>query len=144
MIQKCIRIFAHVNIKDCKIIKCEPVTLPQPQLQQLHIDTIDVIKKGLNTLSHMFEHLKLKTKNDVWFLYVSNGNLQNIRENVGLILLQKLPRGTECFYSINKQSFKILQTMTKPQRLTNLRIFTKSLEEVCTTDKVIKSSISQV
>lgn len=67
--------------------------------------TEDVIKNGLITFHNMFKKLKLKSKFPIWFVYISNGDIQNIYKNVCVFLLNTQPNKKECFYTISKNPF---------------------------------------
>lgn len=97
----------------------------------------DVIKRGLIKFNSMVESLKLKNKNDVWLFYISNGNINTIYENVFVILLNKEPMFKKSHYVISKNIIDINTNLSKRQKLENLKIFNKNIEELLKSDKII-------
>jgi hypothetical protein len=99
----------------------------------------DVIKNGINVFNEMFEKLKLKGKNDVWFIYINNGNIKDIYKNIFVILLNNDPKEKRCRYVINKNSIDLPKVLDKYKKLEILKTFGKSLDQLMTNDKnVIK------
>jgi hypothetical protein len=77
----------------------------------------------------MFKKLKLKCKNPVWFLYISNGDIQNIYKNNCVLLLNTQPNKKECFYIVNKNIFTLngLIKDEKIKQFRNLNNYLKNL-----------------
>lgn len=91
--------------------------------------TEDVIKNGLLTFHNMFKRLKLKCKNQIWFLYLSNGDIQNIHINNCVLLLNTQPNKKECFYIINKNPF-ILKGLLKDDKIIQFKNLNKHLQQL--------------
>ena len=133
LIHKCINVFVNSKLNNYNLVHCQEI-----QQESTNFTDKDIIKKGIMTLDEMVIKLKLKTTNNVWLVYISNGDIENIAKGVGLVLVCKDPQVRECMYSINKKTFMIYTNMTKQQKLDNLKVFTKSFEEACFTSKIIK------
>lgn len=126
------------NLVKFQEIKPEQSLCENMNRMSLDNDDSDAIKRGLDALSNATKQLKLKTKNSVWLVYITNGDIHNVRKDIGLVLINKCPMQRECSYSINKHPFTILTTMEKNQRLEQLKVFTKTFEQACVTTKTIK------
>jgi hypothetical protein len=98
----------------------------------------DVIKNGLYTFNKMYNELKLKTTEQVWFIYLSNGNIKQEYKNVCAILLNKVPSVKSCFYSINKTPLKINNDMDRVEKMHQIKNFNACLAELFNTERVIK------
>jgi len=98
----------------------------------------DIIERGLMTFIKMYEKLKLKSKNESWFFYISNGYIKNIQHNVSLILLNKQPSKHECFYNICKSPIDVQVNMEKNDKLQGFKTFTKGLTNILHTNQTIK------
>jgi hypothetical protein len=98
----------------------------------------DVIQRGMYCFNKLYEILKLKTRNNVWFIYISSGNVKMFDSDVTLLLLNKNPGIRQCFYTINKKPIKIYKTQDKNVKLSNLQVVKRSLEQLFTTTKTIK------
>ena len=102
-------------------------------------DVKDVIQKGIYSLCKMFETLKLKTKDNVWFLYVASGYLKAMSDtDVTLLLLNKDPSVRECFYTLNKKAITVFHEQQRNKKLESIQVIKRSLEELCKTKKTIK------
>ncbi|NBP01265.1 MAG: hypothetical protein EBU90_14210 [Proteobacteria bacterium] len=134
LIGKCIRVFITAKLK-FSLVKFQEIK--RDTTTSLDTDS-DAIKRGITTLNNAMKQLKLKTRNSVWIVYITNGDILNVRKDIGLVLINKCPMDRECSYSINTHPFNILTTMDRTQRLEHLKVFTKTFEQACMTTKTIK------
>jgi hypothetical protein len=135
VITKCIKVYLIKKL-NYEVNKCENIT--EMFAKKGEYRKFDVIKRGLQYFSEANKMLKLKSSNECWFIYISNGKIHGFSNNISLILLSKYPAISECFYSINKRLFNILKNSEKEIKLDELKIFTKSFTEVVNTTKSIK------
>lgn len=122
VISKCLRVFLTTQCMEYNLLKYEEVVI------QYRDD--DVIKRGLSKFVRMYDTLKLKTRDEVWFIYIGNGNVRNIHTDVSLILLNKHPSVKESSYVINRNPLRVLTNMSKDQKMDQIKNFTKSLREL--------------
>lgn len=87
----------------------------------------DVIRRGISTFLKMFENLKLKTKNETWFVYISTGNIKKMFEDVLVVLINKEPYHHNCFYCVNTNSVNIYNANNKTEKLNQLKILTETI-----------------
>ena len=99
---------------------------------------VDVIERGLHTFSKMFEDYKLKTKSEVWFIYLSLGTIQRMNDEMTLLLLNRNPGERECYYTINRNKLDMKISMDKAKKMESIKVLTKSLDELFSTTKTIK------
>jgi len=137
LISKCIQVFVTAKLR-FRLVKFQEIKPHLDTHLNAENDDTDAIQRGLVALTNATKQLKLKTRNSVWIVYVTNGDIQNVRKDIGLVLINKSPMERECSYSINKHPFSILTTMDKSQKLENLKVFTKTFEQACVTTKTIK------
>uniref|UniRef100_A0A6C0H870 Uncharacterized protein n=1 Tax=viral metagenome TaxID=1070528 RepID=A0A6C0H870_9ZZZZ len=144
LIRKCIQVFITAKLK-FSLVKFQEI---KPETEgttaSLDIGDTDAIKRGINTLNNAMKQLKLKTRNSVWIVYITNGDILNVRKDIGLVLINKFPMEMECSYSINTHPFNIFTTIDRTQRLENLKVFTKTFEQACLTTKTIKYKSTDV
>lgn len=100
----------------------------------------DVIKRGLFTFNNMYKNLKMKNSNDTWYIYISNGDIQNIHKNVFVILINQNPCINKSMYIINKNELCILKTHSKEVKMFNSKILKNTLDEIFTSNKYINYS----
>jgi hypothetical protein len=103
--------------------------------------TEDVIKNGLYSFNKMFNDLKLKSKNETWFFYLSNGDIDNQLKykNIDVILLNKDLSKKECLYNINKININILKSFLKDDKLNKLtKIFKNNLDTLLSSKELLK------
>jgi len=100
----------------------------------------DVIKRGLITFNNMYKNLKMKNSNDTWFIYISNGDIQNIHKNVFVILINQNPCINKCMYIINKTELCILKTHSKEVKMCNSKLLRNTLDEIFISNKYITYS----
>jgi hypothetical protein len=101
------------------------------------ISNEDVIKRGLLIFNKMFRRLKLKGVNDIWFIYLSNGNIKNIYQDVFVTLINKNPCIKTCSYVINKNSINVKRNQDNSVKLERLQDVNKTLNELFVTNKTI-------
>ena len=94
-IAKCLETYIIVTFKEYELNIFK-------SLDYLNSDKSDVVKSGLFTFNRMYKDLKLKTPNDTWFIYISNGDIKNEYKNIFVLLLNKNPSEKCSFYIINK------------------------------------------
>lgn len=123
LIKKCINLhlFTQYNKKFSKFVYCNDLVEKT--------STEDVIKNGLITFHNMFKKLKLKGKNTAWFMYLSNGDIQNKYKNVSVLLLNTQPNKKECFYSIDNSSFE-LNVVSRDEKLTQFKNLSGNLRNL--------------
>jgi Ni,Fe-hydrogenase I large subunit len=131
-IDKCLRLFLEIKFKEYELVKCENFT------NDKIYDETDFIKNGLLTFNNMYNKLKLKSNNVIWFMYLSNGNIKELYKKVFVILLNKSPHNKECTYIINKRELNIDSQMNRDEKLENLKYFNKTLQELFYSGKQIK------
>lgn len=97
----------------------------------------DVIKNGLYTFNKMYNDLKLKKSNTVWFIYIGNGNIKNLHRNVYAILLNRDPSSRSCYYSIHKNPLYVLNESTKDNKMKVVKDLNKGLYRLFATKHMI-------
>lgn len=128
LVKKCINLNLKTYYKNYQIIK---IILCNDLIEKT--STEDVIKNGLLTFHNMFKKLKLKSKEIAWFLYLSNGNIQDIYKDICVLLLNTQPNKKECFYSINKEPFLLKNNeldLPKEQKLLQFKNLNDSLKNL--------------
>jgi hypothetical protein len=133
-IERSLRINLNVNNEEYEIdkfVNCFDI------LNKTKGNNTDIIKRGLIMFNNMVEKLKLKSKNDTWLFYISNGNINNLYENVFVVLLNKEPMFKKSHYVISKQSISIDKELTKDKKIERLKLFNKNIQELLRSDKVI-------
>jgi hypothetical protein len=88
----------------------------------------------------MYKNLKMKNTNDTWYIYISNGDIQNIHKNVFVILINPNPCINKSMYIINKNKLCILKTHSKEVKMFNSKILKNTLDEIFTSNKYINYS----
>jgi len=133
-IERSLRINLNVNNKEYEIdkfVSCFDI------LNKIKGDNGDVIKRGLIMFNNMVEMLKLKSKNDTWLFYISNGNVNKLYEDVFVVLLNKEPMFKKSHYVISKQSISIDKKLTKEQKIERLKVFNQNLQELLRSERLI-------
>jgi hypothetical protein len=128
IIERCLQLNLQVNERSYQInrfINCKKESI------MIKNDDGDVIRRGLLTFNKMFRRLKLKGNTDVWFIYLSNGNVK-VYEDVFVGLLNKNPCIKTTSYVINKSSIHISKTETRTDKLEKLKVLNKSLKDLVT------------
>lgn len=134
IIERCLHVGLSVNNKGYaidKFINCNFIK------DNKEIDNEDVIKRGLITFNNMVKSLKLKTKNDTWLFYISNGNINNFYKDVFVILLNKEPILKKSHYLINKNIINIKKEWSKENKMENIKILNKNLQQILLSEKII-------
>jgi hypothetical protein len=136
IIERCLRINLNVNNNNeyeiDKFVNCSNVIKNDTEK-----NNEDVIKRGLMTFNNMVSSLKLKSTNDTWLLYISNGNINKLYEDVFVILLNKEPMFKKSYYIISKNSIDINKQSNKRDKMENLKLFNRNLQELLRSEKQI-------
>ncbi len=128
-IEKSLEMFLKIKLnKEIKIFKRMSIDYYQNEN--------DKIKRGLIKFCKMMD--KIDTSNENWFFYIANGNIRHFYKNIGLILYNKNPKIKESKYVILDEIFDINKDYSKQDKLINTTKFTKSLEELFSSTRVIK------
>lgn len=130
-ISKCLETYILVIFKKYKLTVFK-------KLDYISKDKTDVVKSGLFTFNKMYNDLKLKTSNETWFIYISNGDIKDDYKNIFLLLLNKNPSEKCSYYIINKNVINIKKDDTTNNKLTALKFFKKTIHELFHTDRSIK------
>lgn len=134
-LEKCLQVNITVNMKEYHINKF--INCNNEYINTDKIGTDDVIKRGLLIFNKMFRRLKLKGTNDIWFVYLSNGDIKNIHQDVFVTLLNKNPCIKTCCYAINKHKVNIKCNDDRLVKLQRIRDVNETLKELFATDKTI-------
>jgi len=132
LIEKYFKVYLNVNLSNKSIIFQKIDAYPK--------ELLDVIKNGLYSFNKMFNDLKLKSKNETWFFYLSNGDIDNQLKykNIDVILLNKDLSKKKCLYNINKINMNILKTFEKNDKLNKLKIFKNNLDTLLSSKQLLK------
>jgi hypothetical protein len=109
----------HIN----KFIKVQTNNIKHPD---------DIIKRGTDMFHNMFDKLKLKNSNPLWFIYIGKGSLKtntSIIEDVYIGLINKDPSIKRCFYSIHKENDK--NNMIKSVNIILKKMFLNKQKMIC-------------
>lgn len=109
LVQKCIKIHLQAYYKNyiiSKMICCNDLVDKT--------ETDDVIKNGLLTFHNMFRYLKLKGREPVWFIYLSNGDIQDKYKDSCVLLLNTQPNKKECYYCVHATPFQLRDKTDSP------------------------------
>jgi hypothetical protein len=146
LLEKCLRVHLETKHPEYSLVKLQRFDFDEvlhggdrisPSLSTI-FQTQDVIKKGLLTFNYMYRFLKLKTVNEVWFIYVGNGDVQELYKDVSVVLWNNQPADKRCRYTIYEDALHISNEMSRDHKLEGLKTFNKMLSQVFTTDKTIK------
>jgi hypothetical protein len=134
VLEKCISVYINTKQREFQLEKLERVEL------KAYFREMDLLKNGMKNMSTLFDQLKLKGANETWFIYVSDGQMEESfgSQQLGLILICKGLGTRECIYSLTRQPFRILTTDVRDEKLEALKIFTKSLQRVFVSESKIK------
>jgi hypothetical protein len=132
---KCLKVFLETHLQKQGVYKLN--IFEDVSIEYTNNDC-DIIERGLMTFIKMYERLKLKSKNESWFIYVSNGYIKTVQHNVSLVLLNKQPSKCECLYNINKSPINVQSSMLKQEKLQGLKTFTKGLTNILQSKQTIK------
>lgn len=134
-LERCLQVNIVVNMKEYNINKF--INCNNEYIYTIKIGNEDVVKRGLLIFNKMFRRLKLKGTNDIWFIYLSNGDIKDIYQNVFVTLINKNPRIKTCSYAINKHSVNIKREDPRLVKLEQLKEVNETLKELFVTDKTI-------
>lgn len=138
LIEECLKLQLKVNQKLFhinKFVNCKTMILGKGN--NIGKDKDDIIKCGLLSFNYMFKNLKLKTNNETWFFYISNGDIKDQYKNVFVTLLNKNPSEQHCYYVINKNNVNINKTDSKYIKLANIKTVNSTISELFTCEKSI-------
>lgn len=127
---KCLKTYINVIYKEYRLNIFK-------SLEYVKTDENDVIKSGLYTFNKMFQDLKLKTPNDTWFIYLSNGDIKTEYKNVFVLLLNKNPKEKLSYYIVNKNKLDIKKVDINNNKLNVLKFLKKTIHELFNTDRTI-------
>lgn len=131
-IKECLQIYLNIHYN----IKLEKFEKYKEDLC-CDIDDLDILKRGLVTFNNMFTNLKLKDNLETWFVYISNGNIKDISENIFLMLINKNPGEKKAFYAINKTKLDINKDYNKKKKIENLQILKNTIGELFSNNKYV-------
>lgn len=135
IIERCLNVNLNVNNNEYKLDKF--VNCNSFIKNEIEKNNEDVIKRGLMTFNNMVSSLKLKSTNDTWLFYVSNGSINKLYEDVFVILLNKEPMFKKSYYVISKKSIDMNKELSKTDKINNLKLFNKNLQELLKSEKQI-------
>jgi hypothetical protein len=121
---RCLKLNIKVNQKQFEIDKFECCNV------NIVANENDVIKRGLLTFNKMFKQLKLKGNNEIWFVYISRGDIKQIYKNAFVTLVNKNPSIKTCSYAINKSNIIINKTDDKHIKLNVIKRINKTFIEL--------------
>lgn len=128
IIERCLQLNLQVNEGSYQInrfINCKKESI------MIKNDDGDIVRRGLLVFNKMFRRLKLKGNADVWFIYLSNGDVK-VYKDVFVGLLNKNPCIKTTSYVINRSSIRISKTEARDDKLDKLKILNKSLKDLVT------------
>jgi hypothetical protein len=99
---------------------------------------LDAIQQGMHTFANMHKDLKLKQTHDVWFIYVSVGKIKALKNETTVLMINTSPLVQECKYVINKNALHLPKEGSKELKLNNVKLLTKCMDEIFSTNKQIK------
>lgn len=129
---KCLRVFLQVTFPEERFVRFEKFEDDAPHVQK------DIIKTGLHTFNHMYETLKLKTSNTVWFVFLANGNVLNVYNNVSVALVNQDVQRKECMYSIVNKEIRFDAGHDKSQKMEHVKLLNKSLSQLFKNKRLIR------
>jgi hypothetical protein len=123
-IARCLNLNIRVNQKQFELNKFEYCNI------NIQTKENDVIKRGLLTFNKMFKQLKLKGNNEIWFVYISRGDIKQIYKNAFVTLVNKNPSIKTCSYAINKSDITINKIDDKYTKLNVIKEINKTFIEL--------------
>lgn len=123
-ITRCLNLNIRVNQKEFELNKFEYCNV------NIQTTENDVIKRGLLTFNKMFKQLKLKGNNEIWFVYISRGDIKQIYKQAFVTLVNKNPSIKSCCYAINKSDIIINKTDDKYIKLNVIKEINKTFIEL--------------
>jgi len=133
-IEKCLDIYIKTKYQDYEINMLKKYETEMNFIE----NKSDIIKYGLNMFNEMFDNLKLKNSHDVWFFYISNGDICEKYKDISVILLNKNPMTKKSNYVINKKKLDVNINYTKKEKLNKLKCFTDSLTHLFSSNKILE------
>lgn len=130
-IRNCLGLHIRVNQKQFQICKFQEFCNIQM------VNESDVVKRGLLVFNKMFKQLKLKGHNEIWFIYISKGNVKELYENVFVTLVNKNPCVKTCLYAINKNHITVGKADDKLVKLDNIKQINGTLSELFSSENTI-------
>lgn len=135
IIERCLRINLTVNNSEYEIDKF--INCSSSIKNNIEKNDEDIIKRGLMTFNNMVSLLKLKSTNDTWLFYISNGSINNLYKDVFVILLNKEPMFKKSHYIISKNPMDITKESSKEHKMEHLKFFNRNLQELLRSEKQI-------
>lgn len=134
VIEKYIKVY--FNVKEKRISKTERFSLNK----ELKDD--DTIKCGLKIFNLMLDELKLKANSnttEVWFLYLSNGQVKNMH-NVDVVLLNNNITNKETLYHVYNEDnmLQIKKELSYLEKINKLQFLKKYFTLLFSNNKIIK------
>lgn len=102
-----------------------------------HHNKVNVIKNGFHIFNQMYQNLKMKNTNETWFIYLSNGNIEDVYKNIFAILINPEPSINKCLYIINKTNIRILKSYSKEDKKHNSKMLKNTLDQLFSSKKYI-------
>lgn len=135
-IKKCLEIYIKTKCNNYTINRYEEYILDK-KLEN-NDNKADIIKNGIDIFNQMYDKLPLKSSHDLWFFYISNGNIKDKYKDVSVVLLNKNPMIKRTNYVINRNIIDIDVNYTKEKKLDGTKCFTNSLNHLFNSNKTIE------
>lgn len=139
LIEKCLETYIIVHFKEYKLNIFKHLENKNVN-ENKNVDenkNDDIVKSGLFTFNKMYKDLKLKSPNDTWFIYISNGDIKTEYKNVFVLLLNKNPQEKLSFYVISKHQIDIKRNDINTDKINGLKFFKKTIHELFNTTRSI-------
>ena len=133
LIEKCLETYIIVHFKEYKLNIFKHLEKKNDNKYK----NDDVVKSGLFTFNKMYKDLKLKSPNDTWFIYISNGDIKTEYKNVFVLLLNKNPQEKSSFYVISKHQIDIKRNDINTNKINGLKFLKKTINELFDTSRSI-------
>lgn len=133
-IKKCLEIYIKAKCKEYTINRFEEYKKEFEKSDNKY----DIIRTGIDTFNEMFDKLPLKSSHEVWFFYISNGNIKDKYKDVSVILINKYPMFKKANYVINKNIIDININYTKEEKLNGTKCLSTSLNHLFNSNNVIE------
>lgn len=127
LLERCLQVYINVHAREHTLLTYTPIERAHEQTEPGEPDTIDC---GIGQFNSMFDKLKLKTTDDTWFIYVSQGRVTT-SQNMFVVLLNSEPRYQKCFYVIT------CDLISKKIDKNTLQLFNKTLTRLFTQKRTI-------
>ena len=106
----------YKNYKLDRFINCNNKSI---NTQGLHKN--DVIKRGLLIFNKIFNRLNIKRMNTVWFIYITNGDVNSVCKNALVALINKNPWLKASGYCIYKNAIYINKSDSKDSKFNKMK-----------------------